>query len=306
MAKPWDDSLKKLVQADPQAFVSWFVPGASFIGARPQELKHWTLEVDALLEVKVGGEDMLLHLEFQTYNDPDMAERLLRYNVLTRSEHKLPVLSCVIYLLDEGEMLSSPLIWIVPNGQEVLRFHYQSIALGVLSPEDLLRTGQTGLLPLLPLTKRGARREIVESMFNGLLAAKKPELVSIGYTLASLAFSRENAEDQDWLLRRFHEMHDILRETPIYQEILKEGREEGLEEGLEQGLQRGQLEALSQAVIDVVVERFPKLVRLAKKQVAAVEDPDLLRHVLVKVSIAQSLEEARQLLLAVDEAQELG
>ncbi len=38
-------------------------------------------------------------------------------------------------------------------------------------------------------------------------------------------------------------MHDMLRETPIYQEILKEGREEGLEQGLEQGLQRGQLEA---------------------------------------------------------------
>jgi len=54
-------------------------------------------------------------------------------------------------------------------------------------------------------------------------------------------------------------MHDMLRETPIYQEILKEGREEGLEKGLEQGLQRGQLEALRQAVIDVVVERFPKL-----------------------------------------------
>jgi predicted transposase YdaD len=133
MAKPWDDSLKKLVHADPQAFVSWFVPGASFIGARPHELKNWTLEVDALLEVKVDGEDMLLHLEFQTYSDPDMAERLLRYNVLARSEHKLPVLSCVIHLLAEGEVLPSPLIWMVPNGREVLQFHYQSIELGVLS-----------------------------------------------------------------------------------------------------------------------------------------------------------------------------
>ena len=99
-------------------------------------------------------------------------------------------------------------------------------------------------------------------------------------------------------------MHDILRETPIYQEILKEGREEGLEKGLEQGLQRGQLKALRQAVIDVVVERFPKLVRLAKKQVALVEDPELLRHVLVKVSVAQNLKEAKVHLLAVDEAQE--
>jgi predicted transposase YdaD len=220
MAKPWDDSLKKLVHADPQAFVSWFVPGASFIGARPHELKNWTLEVDALLEVKVDGEDMLLHLEFQTYSDPEMAERLLRYNVLARSEHKLPVLSCVIYLLVEGEVLPSPLIWMVPSRREVLQFHYLSIELGALSSERLLHAGQTGLLPLLPLTKSGARREIVETMFRELLGAKRMELVPIGYTLASLAFSRENPADQVWLLRRFHEMHDILRETPIYQEIL--------------------------------------------------------------------------------------
>jgi len=292
--------LKKLVQADPQAFVSWFVPDASFTGARPHELKHWTLEVDALLGVRVSGQDMLLHLEFQTHNDPAMAERLLRYNVLARSEHRLPVLSCVIYLLGSGEASTSPLSWMLPTEQEVLRFHYQSIELKALLPEEVVRTGLTGLLPLLPLTKNGARREIVETMFSRLLAAKKIELVPIGYTLASLAFSRENPVDQDWLFRRFHEMHDILRETPIYQEILKEGREEGLE----QGLHRGQLEALRQAIVEVVVERFPKLVRLTKKQVVLIEDPELLRHVLVKVSVAQSAEEARGHLLAVDEAEE--
>jgi predicted transposase YdaD len=300
MAKPWDDSLKKLVQADPQAFVSWFVPEASFTGARPHELKHWTLEVDALLGVQVNEQEMLLHLEFQTYNDPAMAERLLRYNVLARSEYRLPVLSCVIYLLGGGEASPSPLSWILPTGQEVLQFHYQSVELKALLAEEVLRTGLTGLLPLLPLTKNGARREIVETMFSRLLAAKKIELVPIGYTLASLAFSRENPGDQDWLFRRFHEMHDILRETPIYQEILKEGREEGLE----QGLQRGQLEALRQAIVEVVVERFPRLVRLTKKQVALIEDPEVLRHVLVKVSVAQSAEEAKGHLLAVDEAKE--
>lgn len=95
-------------------------------------------------------------------------------------------------------------------------------------------------------------------------------------------------------------MHDILRVPPIYQEILKEGREEGLE----QGLQRGQLEALRQAVIEVVVERFPRLVRLTKKQVALIEDPEVLRHVLVKVSVAQSAEEAKGHPLAIDEAKE--
>ena len=300
MAKPWDESLKKLVQADPQTFINWFVPEAAFTAARPLELKNWTLEVDALLEVQVKGQEMLVHFEFQTHNDPEMAERLLRYNVLARSEHRLPVLSCVIYLLASGEASPSPLSWMLPTDQEVLRFHYQSIALKALLPEEVMRTGLTGLLPLLPLTQNGARREIVETMFSRLLAAKKIELVPIGYTLASLAFSRENPGDQDWLFRRFHEMHDILRETPIYQEILKEGREEGLE----QGLQRGQLEALRQAVGERVVERFPRLVRLTKKQVVLIEDPEVLRYLLVKVSVAQSAEEASGHLLAIDEAKE--
>jgi predicted transposase YdaD len=291
MAKPWDDSLKKLVHTDPQAFVTWLFPGGTFIGERPHELKHWTLEVDALLGVTVSEQEMLLHLEFQTYHDPAMAERLLCYNVLARSEHKLPVLSCVIYLLKDGEALPSPLSWKLPNGQEVLQFHYQSVELAALSPEDLHRSGEAGLLPLLPLTNGGARRETVESMFSGRLSAKKIELVPIGYTLASLAFSRENRAEQDWLLRRFHEMHDILRETPIYQEILKEGREEGLE-------------ALRQAILDVVTQRFPKLTRLAKKQVVVVEDPELLRHVLVKVSVAHTAEEAKQQLLALNEVDE--
>ena len=291
MAKPWDDSLKKLVHADPQAFVHWIVADADFTGERPYELKHWTLEVDALLEVKVNGQDMLLHLEFQTYHDPEMDERLLRYNVLARSEHKIPVLSCVIYLLKDGEAPSSPLSWSLPNGQKVLEFHYQSIELGALSPGDLLQSDQPGLLPLLPLTKGGARREIVESMFSGLLAARKIELIPIGYTPASLAFSRENRAEQDWLLRRFHEMHDMLRETPIYQEILKEGREEGLE-------------ALRRAIVDVIAQRFPKLARLAKKQVVIVEDPELLRQVLVKVSVSQTAAGAKQQLLALNEVDE--
>ena len=32
MAKPWDDSLKKLVHTDPQAFVTWLFPDGTFIG----------------------------------------------------------------------------------------------------------------------------------------------------------------------------------------------------------------------------------------------------------------------------------
>ena len=99
-------------------------------------------------------------------------------------------------------------------------------------------------------------------------------------------------------------MHDLLRESPYYQEILQEGLAEGLEKGLEKGREeerREQLGGLRQTVIDIVLERFPKMVRLARKQVAFVEDPAILRHVIVKMSIAQTAEEAKQHLLRIDE-----
>lgn len=95
-------------------------------------------------------------------------------------------------------------------------------------------------------------------------------------------------------------MHDIIRESPYYQEILKEGREEGLEEGIE----KGKLEALRETVIDIVVERFPKLLRTARKQTTFVEDPVALRHAIVKLSMAQTAEEAKQHLLEMDEEDE--
>ena len=86
-------------------------------------------------------------------------------------------------------------------------------------------------------------------------------------------------------------MHDKLRETPIYQEILKEGREEGLE-------------ALRRAIVDVITQRFPKLARLAKKHVVIVEHPELLRQILVQVSVAHTAEEAKQQLLALNAVDE--
>ncbi len=151
--------------------------------------------MDALLDVVVGGEAMLLHLEFQTYNDLTMPERLLRYNVLARSEYQLPVYSCVIYLLKDGDIQQSPLYWTVPTGQEVLQFTFASIEIGSLSSQDIIKMGQPGLLPFLPLTSDGAEREVVLQMFKELEPVDNKELALVGFTLSSLIFRRSNVLD---------------------------------------------------------------------------------------------------------------
>lgn len=92
-------------------------------------------------------------------------------------------------------------------------------------------------------------------------------------------------------------MHDILRESPFYQEILQEGREEGLEKGLEKGHLEGKLEGLRETLLTIVQARFPKLTRLAKGLAVITEDPEDLQNLILKISLAQSLEEAQRCLL---------
>jgi predicted transposase YdaD len=159
---------------------------------------------------------------------------------------------------------------------------YESVELGKLSTETLRRTGLAGLLPLLILTKDGATREVVEEVISGLQVAEKKELLPITQLLASLVF--DNELDREWIIWRFDKMSDILRETWAYQEIMKEG----------------ELKARHRDVLDVIQARFPEILLYAKKQIAGIQDTELLRRMNVKMSTVQTAEEALQYLFTID------
>lgn len=307
----WDSTLKWLIRVNPAAFVQWLVPGAIYIKEQPSGLQSQEREVDALLEVTMNGVHMLLHIEFQTYNDVTMAERLLLYNVLAKSVHGVPVWSCVIYLLKDGTARQSPLRVTLPDGQTVHEFHFESIEIGQLSPDDILNMDNIALIPLLPLTNNGADQNGLLRMFAELkkrgvqTQVQTTDLELIGYTLASLVLLRKNKRtDLEWLIRRFREMHDILRDTPIYQEILREGLAEGREQGIEQGIERGRLEGRLDAFRHVLLiwteKRFPTLTPLAQERVARIQDIQMLEDMITEMSVAQTIEDASFILERTD------
>jgi hypothetical protein len=78
-------------------------------------------------------------------------------------------------------------------------------------------------------------------------------------------------------------MSDILRETWAYQEIL----------------QQGELRGLHRAVQDVIQERFPEILPYAKKQLEGIQDAEIKRHLIVKMSTVRTAEEAFQDLFTV-------
>jgi len=310
MATPYDDTFKTFISENAQDFASWLVKGAQVQEKLLTEFEGRKLQADALLSLLVPetGEELLLQIECQSKKDADMPERLLEYHLRARREHHRSVYSCVIYLRDDGEVQHSPLTWIV-LGDEVLRFHYLVIEVAKMTADQFRHLALPGLLPFMILTREGTTHQVAEEIFSGLEQAGKRDSLAAAYTLASLAFGKENRTDQDWLLRRLSDMDDVLRDTPVYQEMTRWAREEGLREGLQEGLregrqegrQEGLQEGLQQALLAIVTEHFPKLVRLAKKQMAGIKEPEALQLLIVKMSIAQSAEEAQQYLLEVDE-----
>jgi hypothetical protein len=191
----------------------------------------------------------------------------------------------------------------LPNEDLVHVFFFRNIKLWEISSELLKQPGIEGLLPLLPLTKEGTHREVVDDMIAGLNVAGRQDLLPLGYAFAALIFNKQG--DYEWLRRKFT-MH-MLEESWAYQEMVQKGLQQGLEKGLEKGLrkgrQEGELQAQRETLLDILKARFPELAALAKKQMSNIKDPQLLRTLTVKISTVQTANEAEQLLLALTKDQ---
>ncbi len=281
MAKPWDDTMKRLIRAYPQHFVSWILKGAIYHDALSIELKNWTREADFLLDVVYSGKPLLIQVEVQSYKDEDMAQRLLEYNVLATREHGRPVLPCLIYLRKDRKIAESPLVWEAPAGHEVLRFHFIVIKLWEIAAEEIIQTGLAGLLPLVPLTKDGGHHEIIDEVATKLATAQEYNLLEYARRFSSLVF--KEGSDQEWLNRRFAMYRDILEDSWV----VKEERREG------------ELRGLHLAVLDVIQARFPEIAPYAKKQTESIDDTEVLRRLIVKMSTVQTAEEALQYLITL-------
>jgi hypothetical protein len=99
-----------------------------------------------------------------------------------------------------------------------------------------------------------------------------------------------------------------MKETRAFQKAALEGHEEELPQGFQMAFMQGIhqahkeiLQELRQTLAKIVRLRFPNVVRLAKKQTSFIDDSVMLRDLIVKMSIAQTAEEAVVYLLEVDE-----
>jgi predicted transposase YdaD len=294
--KQWDILTKMLMQANPQDLVSWILPNAVYQGELNVELqKKQPIFADLLYTIKCAEEQVVLHVEFQHDSDDEMDRRVWEYNCLASIHTGLSVYSVVIYLVKDRPIVDSPYEMKWPTGLTIHHFYFENIKLWEIPPEVLKGQKLPGLLPLLPLTKEGNRREVVEDVIQGLQQAGKPDLLPLVYAFSALIFTEEN--DHQWLKERFDIMGDILERSWAYQEMVQKGVAKGLEQGLEQGKQQG----LEQVVIRFVELHFPDLVPLAKKQATQAKNSQKLQKMLDNLFVARTDLEARAILLGEQE-----
>ncbi|MDQ2907478.1 MAG: Rpn family recombination-promoting nuclease/putative transposase [Chloroflexota bacterium] len=311
MATLWDEGLKRILAESPQDFITWLVRDAVYLNQVSSELyleleRHRKVVADAVCTCTLYGQPIAVHVEFQSESDRDMALRLLEYNVVVERKHHCPVISCVIYLRKDHPIVESPLIKMLEDGQPIYQFHFLVIKLWELSADDLVRAHLPGILALLPLTKNGRDREVIEEMITQLQVQKKEEVLSLGYLLASLTWKED--EEQRWLKRRFNMLYEALRESWAFKEIwdegqevgLEKGRQEGRQEGFEKGRQEG-LAMLRKAVLAQIEKRFPRLLRMAQGMVTITSEPAALGQMLLGITLAQTVEEAQAALLEENE-----
>lgn len=292
VAKPFDAATKQLVEMRPADWVAFLRLPLGDAVLMETDLATITTEADRVIRVEASPTPYLLHLEFQASYKEDLPERLLRYNVLLRYRHKLPVQSAVLLLRREadGPAMTGELRYGRPGAlvsdKPALWFHYDVIRVHQEPVEALLSGGVTtlpfALLAAAPETELPA---IVRRMQTRIAAEVNPADAAILWTTTFLLLGlRYTLDFAERLLQGVRGME----ESSTYQALLARGEAKGKAEGEA----RGRAEE-ARAII----------LRLGRKRLG--EPSAEAQSALNSITAPQALEELAERLLEVENWDEL-
>ena len=208
---------------------------------------------DSLLQVRVGGKDVLVHHEFQTTDSTDtpMPLRMAGYIGRLIERYGLPVYAHVLYLRPDAG-LRDPGSYLQEHPDYSVVVRYKVLRLSQLPGQAVLDSGSVGLLPFAPLMQPPAGQ--IEEVWLEQCVAKAWDMplersvkadILTGLTLLSgLVYNRQTITaivSKEYLM-------DLIRESSFAQYLTQQAREEGIE----QGERKHAIEAL----LEVVELRF--------------------------------------------------
>jgi predicted transposase YdaD len=219
---PFDNLCKLLSEKYPANFASWVLdtPQTS-VEVLKTELSIEPIRADYVTFLQLEGR--ILHIEFQTKleSTPPLPLRMLDYWVRLYRLYRLPITQVIVLLLPPA---SNTLIETSFN-VETTNHQYRVIRMWEENPEFFLN--DEALLPLASLAATSQPQSLLQQVaarVEQVENQKRAEVSMYTQILAGLKYK------QDLIQQLFRE--NMMRESVIYQKILKEGRAEGRAEGL--------------------------------------------------------------------------
>jgi predicted transposase/invertase (TIGR01784 family) len=192
-------------------------------------------ESDLIFKCSTDKGNIVLHMEFQTYNDNQMVYRMLRYTTEIMEKHKLMPYQVVVYL-GKNELKMENRLYYNFGEENLLNYRYKIIDVGKIKFENIAETNYYDLYALLPLADKERRkrekekylRKCVEVINNMPIdIEKKGNIATEAKILSNIVYNEKVIE------KIFSEVMNmsILEESKIYKQILAKGEKEGIEKG---------------------------------------------------------------------------
>ncbi len=252
MHKPFDITLKTLMDYDPVAWLRFFeIEPDGPVSVIKTEVSTVKSDVDKVFKID-GPDPRLIHIENQSTPGQDTIKRMLRSNVLIASEADLPVLSILTLLRPSADSIdfTGTFIRTFDGFGAVTTFCYPVIRLWKLDVEPILN-GSPAVLPIATLANvpdeavPNVLRRIDDRMIHETDSSTASTIMVASLLMAGLRIEREQIKD---LMRRLSSMN-LFQESSFYQMLLEEGEEKGLQKGLQKGLKKGRREGRQEGLV---------------------------------------------------------
>ena len=289
MIKPADVGTKKLISLAPDNWVRWVtqIPDIVAIEILNSEFQWISRESDVLIRVKnPQGEEFLVLNEVQLRYDPRIPRRIRAYAGLAEEKFNLPIYPVLVNILKTTNV-EIPTTYRANSGGLQVRQDYRVINLWEVDARIAFQESLPSLLPFVPILKDGENESTIREALQILRSNEQlKQLETVLAFFATFVLETELVQEiMRWDMA-------VLRESPWYQEILREGQARGEA----RGEARGKREGIILSIENSLEAKFGKDGLELMAQIAPISDLEYLQLVLRQIITANTVAELRQML----------
>jgi hypothetical protein len=228
---------------------------------------------DIVIEVKLKGQDtiIIIHVEPQSYKQPDFNARMYQYFSLLYNKYRKPILPIAVFSYDDIKFEPSKFEISFPFFH-VLTFNFLKLELRKMNWRHYIDSNNPVAAALISkmgyseMEKVQVKREFLRMLVKMEVNPAKMELINGFFeTYLSLNESEEKELMEEIKQLNRDEAEQILK-------LPNSWKEKGIKEGIEKGIEKGKLEEKREVAIGMLREGLPialisKLTKLGYEEI---------------------------------------